>query len=374
MKEHRVRWNLAYISVLAVAIPVLGQAPSRPMTHQPATPVQQAPETRIRARVSLVNSPVTVVDSKGELVSNLNAKDFQVTDNGVPQRITHFDLGGPPLSLVILIETSSRIESLLPEMRKTGIVFTNAVMGPEGEAAVVSFNDSVDNLENFTIDHDRIQNAINNLKAGSDGSRLFDAMTMALEILCRLRPQPTSDTRERQRVMLIMSEGIDAGSETRLGTVLWQAQRANVSIYSVGISTALAAWKAPPKEIRPHFTPRGIFPQPGMPGTVQIPETEATRYGYGNLLNFLPNIKNQFANPLETAASGTGGQFIATFKGKSMEKAVDQIGGELHGQYSLSYEHMGTSETGYHEIKVHVNRKGLNVRARPGYYIAAPES
>jgi len=81
-----------------------------------------------------VNTPVTVVDSKGELVSNLNAKDFQVTDNGVPQRITHFDLGGPPLSLVILIETSSRIESLLPEMRKTGIVFTNAVMGPEGEA------------------------------------------------------------------------------------------------------------------------------------------------------------------------------------------------------------------------------------------------
>jgi VWFA-related protein len=374
MKEHRVRWILAYISVSAVAIPMLGQAPSPPITHQPATPEQQAPETRIRARVSLVNTPVTVVNSNGELVSNLDAKDFQVTDNGVPQRITHFDLGGPPLSLVILIETSSRIESLLPEMRKTGIVFTNAVMGPDDEAAVVGFNDSVDYLEDFTIDHDRIQNTINRLKAGSEGSRLFDAMTMALEILSRLRPQPTSDSRERQRVMLIMSEGIDAGSEMRLGAVLWQAQRANVSIYSVGISTALAGWKAPPKEIRPHFTPQGIFPQPGMPGTVQIPETDATRYGYGNLLNFLPNIKNQFANPLETAASGTGGQFIATFQGKSMEKAVDQIGGELHGRYSLGYEHMGTSQTGFHEIRVRVDREGLKVRARPGYYIAPPEN
>jgi VWFA-related protein len=373
MKEHRVCWILAYLFVLAAVIPTLGQAPSSPGVNQPAGPVQQAPETRIKARVSLVNTPVTVVNSKGELVSDLEAKDFRVADNGVPQKITHFDLGRPPLSLVILIETSSRIESLLPEIRRTGIVFTNTVMGPEDEAAVVGFNDSVDNLEDFTTDHDRIQNTISTLKAGSEGSRLFDAMTIALEILSRLRSQPTSDSRERQRVMLIMSEGIDAGSETRLGAVLWQAQRSNVSVYSVGISTALAAWKASPKEIRPHLTPPGVFPQPGMPGTVQIPETEAIRYGYGNLLNFLPNIKNQFANPLETAASGTGGQFIATFKGKSMEEAVDQIGAELHGQYSLTYEHVGTSETGYHEIKVRVDRKGLKVRARPGYYIAPPE-
>jgi len=130
-------------------------------------------------------------------------------------------------------------------MRKTGIVFTNAVMGPEGEAAVVSFNDSVDNLENFTIDHDRIQNTINNLKAGSDGSRLFDAMTMALEILCRLRPRPTSDSRERQRVMLIMSEGIDAGSEMRLGAVCGKHSVPTYRLFR-WISTALAAWKAPP--------------------------------------------------------------------------------------------------------------------------------
>ena len=373
MTEHRVRWILAFMAVLAAAMNVLAQTPSRASRPQQGTPQQQVPETKIRTRVSLVNVPVTVVTAEGERVSNLEAKDFRITDNGVPQKITHFDLRSPPLSLVILIETSSRIASLLPEMRKTGIVFTNTVMGPQDEAAVVGFNDSVNNLADFTIDHDRIQNTINKLKVGSQGSRLFDAMAIALERVSRLQPQPTSDSPQRQRVILIMSEGIDAGSETRLGAVLWQAQRSNVSIYCLGISTALAGWKSPPNEITPHLTPRGIFPQPAMPGSIQDPETEATRYGFGNLLHFVPNIKNQFANPLATAASGTGGQFIATFRGKSMEKAIDQIGAELHGQYSLTYEPMGTSGTGYHEIKVHVDREGLKVRARPGYYIAPPE-
>ena len=56
-----------------------------------------------------------------------------------------------------------------------------------------------------------------------------------------------------------------------------------------------------------------------------------------------------------------------------MQRAVDEIGGELHAQYWLTYEPKGTNEAGYHKIKVHVKRKDLMVRARPGYYTAPPE-
>ncbi len=76
--------------------------------------VQQAPpevRSRLKVRVSLVNTPVTVNDSRGQMIHDLEAKDFSVTDNGVTQKITNFDLGGEPLSLVILIETSSRIDA-----------------------------------------------------------------------------------------------------------------------------------------------------------------------------------------------------------------------------------------------------------------------
>jgi len=76
---------------------------------------------------------------------------------------------------------------------------------------------------------------------------------------------------------------------------------------------------------------------------------------------------------LNIATSGTGGRHIATFGSRSLEKATDEIGAELHSQYWLTYELRGTDETGYHTIKVRVDRPELRVRSRPGYYIAPLE-
>jgi len=272
-----------------------------------------------------------------------------------------------------VIETSLRIEPLLPEIRKTGVVFTETVIGPQDEAAVVGFNDSVDTLLDFTTSRDKVLDTMNQLQAGTAHARLFDAMATGIEMLSRLQPQPTADLPERRRVMVIMSEATDVGSETHLSAVLKRAQLSNVVIYSLGISRTLAEWKAPSKELMSQLVPEGIFPQPNLPGSIQTPETEATRYGYGNLINLMRNVKSQFTQTLQIAASRTGGQYISTFKGKSLQTAVDEIGGELHSQYSLTYEPTGTKATGYHVIQVQVNRANLKARARPGYYVSPPE-
>src|SRR5712692_5180542 len=160
---------------------VYGQAPTGPITPQPGTPVQQAPaQTKIVTRVALVNTPVVVKDPKGQMVNTLNPKDFQVTDNGVPQQITHFDLGGDPLSVVFLVETSSRIAPLLPQIQKSGILLGETVMGPDGEAAVVGFNDAVDKLQDFTTNRDAIEKTFSKLNTVSSGSKLFDAMAIGV--------------------------------------------------------------------------------------------------------------------------------------------------------------------------------------------------
>jgi len=52
--------------------------------------------------------------------------------------------------------------------------------------------------------------------------------------------------------------------------------------------------ESPSKELMSQLVPEGIFPQPNLPGSIQTTETEATRYGYGNLINLMRNVKSQF--------------------------------------------------------------------------------
>jgi VWFA-related protein len=358
----------------------LAQAPEGPMAPKPGVVVQQAPpeaQARLKVRVALVNTPVTVKDGHGQMIHDLDAKDFRITDNGITQKISHFDLGGDPLSLVILVETSTRIDSIFPEIRKTGILFTQTVVGPSGEAAVVGFNDSVDKLQDFTANGDAVERTIGGMQQGTSGSRLYDAMAVGVEMLSA-RPQATVEQNGRRRVLMILSEATDVGSAAKLGDVLRQAQLANITIYSVGLSTTRAELQSKNQKQRISATPPGVFGQPPLPGSVQTPTTEEQRYGDIDIMALavwaVQHAENQVKDhALEVAATATGGAHLATFRDRSIEKAIDEIGGELHSQYSLSYTPTGTGETGYHDIKVSVDRTGVKVRARPGYYLT-PES
>jgi VWFA-related protein len=372
--------------LLLMALPGVfarGQAPSGPLPPKPGVEVQLPPKNapaQVKVRVALVNTPVTVRNSRGDMVLDLEAGNFKVTDNGVAQQISHFDLGSDPLSLVILIETSSRIGPLLAQICKTGILFTQTVMGSTGEAAVVGFNDGVDKLQDFTTNGDLIEGTIAHLAEGTSGSKLYDAMAVGVEMLTA-RPQATVDKPGRRRVLMILAEATDVGSEAKLGEVLRQAQLANVTVYSVGLSTTRAELEAPPKDKRTKITPPGTFPMPGPPGTVQTPTSEENRYGNIDLMAAavwaVQHIHDQVKDhALEVAATATGGAHLATFKDRSIEKAIDEIGGELHSEYTISYTPTGSDSAGYHEIKVNVvrnNAENLKVRARPGYFLAPPE-
>ena len=364
------------------ASPLAAQSASGPIAPLAGNAIQQPPpQAKIGVSVALVNTPITVRDSKGQMIHTLDAKDFRVTDNGVPQHILHFDVGGDPLSLVVLVETSSRVDAMLPQIRKAGIIITQTVMGGSGEGAVIAFNDSVDKLQEFTGDADRIEKIFTNLQPGTSGSKLYDAMAVGIEMLSG-QPQPTADKPGRRRVMLILSEASDIGSDTQLGAVLRQAELANVTIYSVGLSTTRAELQAAPKDTTPQVTPPGTFGTPPMPGTVQTPDTEAARQGSGDLMPAIvwavKHVEDKVkGNPLELATAGTGGEHLATYKDRSIEKAIDEIGGELHSQYSVSYAPTGTNDAGYHEIKVAIAKHGSGdwkIRSRPGYYVGPPES
>jgi len=355
------------------------EAPPGPLQPKPGVQPERTPplpadmqKRAIRVRVNEVVAPVTVRNAKGEMLLDLAQANFHVFDNGVEQKIEHFDLGGDPLSIVLAVETSSHIEPMMPAVRRTGLVFAETVMALTSEVSVVGYDDTVDLVAKFTTDPDDVQNSIQNLRIGTSGMRLYDAMARSITLL---EQRPAA----RRRILVVIGEAQDTGSENTLGEVLRMAHLANVSIYTIGLSTAMADLRAKPPPPRPTLGPPGTFPVPTPNGQPQTPELERQMQESADLMPLiiwlLKTGKNAIGpNSLEIASKSTGGLHMSVKKDASIEKAVDEIGGEIHAQYTLGYRPPGDEPSGYHEIKVTVDRPNVSVRTRPGYYLAPPES
>jgi VWFA-related protein len=262
---------------------------------------------------------------------------------------------------------------MLPAIRKAGIVFTQSILGDTGEGAVIGFGNEVRLVQPFTTNHDKIDKSIAKLADDGSGSHLFDAMTQAVEMLSK-RPV------ERRRVIVAISEAADAGSTTKLGMALRAAELENITIYTVGLSTAAAEWRTPlGGTTQPPEAPEGVMLGPAAPGIPQTPSTPnggsvAAGIGAGDLLALgiwaVQNGANLVkGHALEVATLATGGEHVPTRHDKSIEPALDRIGGELHAQYTLSYHPTDASPGGFHEIKVLVDRPKTTVKTRPGYYL-----
>ncbi len=381
-------------TLLCVPAPLLARAPAGPIlppagaqdgsSRAKAVPPQgntgaggqaagRTSKPRLRIRSNLVTTPVTVSDSSGELLLNLSQRDFRIFDNGQEQKILHFDLGGVPLAIVFVVEESSRIEALLPAIRKSGILFSQTVMGPYSRAAVLGVDDGVVELLRFTGSRDLVQHTIENLQGGLSGLRLYDGLARAVTMLESQPPQ-------YKRVILAVSEGGDSGSESKLGEVLRDAQLANITIYTIGLSSTAAQLRAPPSQAEPiQMGPPGTLSGPSVPGVPQTPSTQAAEQGNINLLALgVWLVQHATAivrsHPLELASTATGGLHISTFRDRSIEMALDRIGGELHAQYTLSYQPPAGEVSGFHEIKVTVSKPDATVRTRPGYYLTPAEN
>jgi VWFA-related protein len=370
---------IASLAALAVIAPAAqAQAPPGPIHTKPGVEPEKPPTAEekkrtIRVRVNEVTAPVTVRDASGEMLLDIPKESFHIFDNGVEQKIEHFDLGASSLSIVLAVETSSHIDPMFPSVKQMGIVFTETVMAQTSEVAIVGYDDDVSLLKKFTTDPERIEDVIHNLATGTSGSHLYDAMSRGISLLEK-RPQP------QRRILVVLGEAQDTGSEHTLGEVLRQAQLANVTIYSIGLSTAMADLRAKKEPVDHSLGPPGTYPVPTPPGKPPTPDLERQAANapidYMALVIFLVKTgKNAIGpNSLEIASKATGGMFLNAKRDRTIQKAVDAIGGEIHAQYSLGYRPPPDVAPGYHEIKVTVDRPGVSVRTRPGYYLPPPES
>ncbi|MEN6537279.1 MAG: VWA domain-containing protein [Bryobacteraceae bacterium] len=337
---------------------------------------EEAPDQVFRATVNVVTVPVTVTDRDGRYVNGLQPSNFRLLDNNKPQDIK-VDVSFVPISLVVAIQSSWETQSILPKIRKIGPLLQGLLTGEQGEIAVLSYAHRIDVLQDFTSDSDSVDAALEKLKVGASSNRVIDASMTGIRMLSR-RPA------NRRRILLIIGETRDRSSEGRIRDTLTMAQLENVLVYTVNLSRLMATLTAKPQPPRPDPIPSTARPMPGM--VVPTPENARAVSGLeGTSINFLPlfveifrSVKAIFVdNPAEVLTDFTGGREFGFDSIRDLERAISQIGEEVHSQYIVNYSPNNKVEGGFHEIKVQVfgstgaQRRDLKVVTRPGYWLAA---
>ncbi len=340
----------------------------------PMASAQSQDDTGLKIVVDTFNvaAPVTVYDRDDRLVNGLEGKDFTLYDNGVPQDIK-VDVSYVPISLVLAIQANNVVEPFLPTIKKLGSLLEGLVIGEQGECAVMAFDHRRRTLtDGFVNDSNEVKRALAKINPGSSTSAMVDTVFDATRML-RSRPN------NRRRILLLVSETQDKGSEGRIREAVLAAQTNNIIIYSININRLIdklaKKMDAPPVS----RVPPGNRQLPGSTPMTLTNMDQMTGYG-GRTTTVIPLLMELFTqvkyvfvpNPLEVFTKHTGGREYSFLSQSDLEEVVRKIGEEVHSQYFISYSPnlQVREQGGWHDIRIDVIR-GYKARTRPGYWVAA---
>lgn len=342
-------------------------APNKDSATQTPPDESQQPYTLPPVIVHIVTTPVTVFDSAGQFVYDLQKDEFKIYDNGQIQNIQSFDSEMNRLSLVILVETNDTTAPFLDSVRPLASLFSDMVMGPQGEVAVLTYSDRVNLALDFTSNGDKLDTALRALHGRGSGMHLDDALVRAMSML---NNRPLSD----RKVIISFSDGFDIGSKMSRAEIVKGAMNSNITIYHLGFSPVKGLWKRqaqdPPPDLVAESVGRGV-----APNSAPTPTNEENLWDTADvpIVPILLGIGEEgkklvFKDSMIYFSRYSGGRSFQKWDKNTVQQALTEIGAEIHSQYELSYSPAKPITPGFHKILVEVRRPGAKVRARTGWF------
>jgi VWFA-related protein len=274
---------------------------------------------------------VNVQDRSRRVVTGLKPGDFQVFDNGVPQRVHEVSYGKLPIDVTVALDVSYSVTGALLSRLRQGVLDLMRDLGSEDRLKLVLFNMRVTRTTDFTRDVAPVERAIREAKAGG-GTALLDAVSVAMV---------SATDPNRRQLIVFFTDGSDSSSTTTPETAVAVAQRTRATLAFV------VPGQVPAQTI--------VTARPGT--SVPVP-TVVNRYSTG-----LP-----IPPVLARLATDTGGAVLPVSAGLDLSSVFRRVLGDFRSTYVLYYSPTGVGSTGYHRLEVKVNRNGAQVRARRGYF------
>lgn len=302
--------------------PSVAHPPDSPKQKDSTQTVETDAGTTFKVNVKLVNVFTTVTTSAGAPVSSLKQEDFQIFEDGKPQKIAVFHRESElPLSIVVAIDTSLSTRGDQKLEFESARRFAHAILRPIDGLSLFQFSEIVDQITPFTSDVKTIDRAINRIRPGA-ATALYDTLYLGSDALL---------DRRGRKVMVVITDGGDTVSKTNYHEAVREAQQAEVILYSIII--------------------------------VPI-ENSAGR-----------DIGGEHA--LIQLSRDTGGRYFYASGLDQLDAAFRQISDELRTQYLIAYypgSRLSDSEYRTIEIKIdpatqdYPNPADLQIRHRTGYY------
>lgn len=156
----------------------------------------------LKIDTNLVTVPVIAMDANGTYVADLRQEEFALMEDGVAQQIAFFGKVSLPFHVVLMLDTSSSTQDKLRWIQQAAFTFVQQLQ-PADRVKVISFDDQVRDLNEFTNNHETLRVAIYGTKSGS-GTKVYDAMELALNTIRRI---------QGRRAIVIFTDGMDWHSD-----------------------------------------------------------------------------------------------------------------------------------------------------------------
>ena len=225
-----------FLAPLFVFLSVLGLSPSLATDRSPLGAIAQ---TKIAVSANLVLLPVKVSDARGAFVPGLKQEDFQIFEDGQPQKLTLFDARDTPVTVGLLVDHSKSMGSKLQDVVTAVAYFTHS-SNSQDEMFVVDFNDDVSielmRGKAFSNDARDLEEALRAVTARGR-TALYDAVSEGLHHL--------QYGHFEKKALIIISDGGDNASHIKYSQVLAQARRTQAQIYSIALVGSFAGEENP---------------------------------------------------------------------------------------------------------------------------------